>query len=168
MLNDMDIQIAQLNSSDISYAEDIAKVMISAWRSGFRDILPEDVIEKYTQYEPCAEMFRHLIASGAGNLYLAQLDGKPAGLLYWLMEGDSARIEALLTVPEVWGRGVAPALMERALADASSCKAVTVWPFRDNHRARRFYENHGFSPTGKSRIGDAEEVEYLRAKASLV
>ena len=161
-MNDMDIQIAQVASRDISFAEDLADIMISAWKSGFKGILPEDIIEKYTQFGPCAEMFRQLIASGAGNLYLAQLDGKPAGLLYWLMEGDSARIEALLTVPEVWGRGVAPALMERALADTSSCKAVTVWPFRDNHRARRFYEKHGFSPTGKSRIGDAEETEYVR------
>ncbi len=94
-------------------------------------------------------------------MYLAKLDGRSVGLLYRLSEGETARIEALLTVPEVWGKGIAGALMAQALADTSSYKSVTVWPFRENHRARRFYEKHGFSPTGRTRMGDAEETEYV-------
>jgi len=160
MQNNMDIQIQQLCPDDISSAEDLAHIMIAAWRSGFRDILPEDTIEKYTQFEPCTQMFRQLLASGAGSLLLARMDSQPVGLLYWLPEEESARIEALLTVPEVWGKGVASALMERALKDASSYKKITVWPFLQNHRARRFYEKHNFSPTGRTRMGDAPETEY--------
>ena len=161
MPNDMDIQISQLNSADISSAEDLAKILIAAWRSGFRDILSEETIEKYTQLEPCSEMFRQILASGEGRMYLAKLDGRSVGLLYWLPEGEAARIEALLTVPEVWGKGIAGALIAQTMADTSSYKTVTVWPFRKNHRARRFYEKHGFSPTGRTRMGDAEEVEYI-------
>ena len=162
MQNDMDVQIKQLLPDDISFSEDLANILIAAWRCGFRDILPKDTIEKYTQSEPCTQMFRQLIASGIGNLYLARMDGRSVGLLYWLPEEESARIEALLTVPEVWGKGIAAALMERALADASSYSEVTVWPFAQNKRARRFYEKHGFSPTGRTRMGDSEEMEYVR------
>ncbi len=159
MQNDMDIQIKQLNSSEVSFSEDLARILISAWQSGFRDILPEETIEKYTQFTPCCAMFRHILTSGVGTMYLAKLDDKSVGLLYWLPEGDSFRIEALLTVPEVWGTGVAAALIERTLADAGG--SVTVWPFAKNHRARRFYEKHGFTTTGNTRKGDAEEVEYV-------
>ena len=166
MQNDMDIQIEQLDSAEVSSANGLAHIMIAAWRSGFRDILPAEIIEKYTQFGPCADMFRQILASGEGWMYLARLDSKCVGLLYWLPEGETARIEALLTVPEVWGKGVAKALLEQALADASSYKQITVWPFAQNHRARRFYEKHGFSPTGNHRMGDAEEIEYLRTQPS--
>ena len=92
-------------------------------------------------------------------MYLATLNDQPAGLLYWLPEGTSARIEALLTVPETWGKGIAAALMARTLED-TRC-TLTVWPFTENHRARRFYEKQGFHPTGNTRTGDADEIEYV-------
>lgn len=166
MHNNMDIYIQQLSAEDTPAAEALASVMISAWRAGFRGILPETTIEKYTQFYPCADMFRQIIASGIGTMYLARLDGQTVGLLYRISEGKTFRIEALFTLPEVWGTGVAAQLIHRALQDASGCSCVTVWPFAENHRARRFYEKHGFSPTGRSRMGDAEEVEYLRTTAT--
>ena len=155
------IDIRMLGPNDLSAAKELSYIMIAAWRSGFRNILPDSIIEKYTRFDPCADMFRQIIASGTGTMYLAQLKGQSVGLLYWLPEGGTARIEALLTVPEVWGKGVAAALMDRALADSTAFSALTVWPFRENHRAKRFYEKHGFTPTGRTRMGDAGEVEYV-------
>ena len=87
------------------------------------------------------------------------------GLLFWLEEENhTARVEALLTCPEAWGRGIAAALMERCVADAKAagCTILQVWPFAKNHRAKRFYEKHGFHPTSNSRMGDALEEEYVR------
>ena len=162
MQNNTDFHIRPLSVHDISAAEDLARVMIAAWRSGFRDILPDSVIETYTQFEPCADMFRQIIASGVGSMYLAQLNAQSVGLLYLLPEGETARIEALLTVPAVWGKGVAAALLEQAIADSACLASVHVWPFAENLRARRFYEKHGFLPTGKTRMGDAKELEYVR------
>ena len=167
MHDDMDICIQQLAVKDMPAAEALASVMISAWQAGFQGILPETTIEKYTQFHPCTDMFRQIISSGIGTMYLARLDGQAVGLLYWIGEGETARIEALLTVPEVWGTGIAAQLMHRALQDSSGFPSFSVWPFAKNHRARRFYEKHGFSPTGRSRMGDAEEVEYLRTTATI-
>ena len=159
----MDISVAQV--TDTHFADDLARIMIAAWRAGFRGILSDETIAKYTQFEPCTAMFSQLLSSGEGTMYLARLDGKPMGLLYWLPESaEDARIEALLTIPEAWGKGVGGALMERALADAKAAgySALHVWPFAQNYRARRFYEKQGFTPTGRKRMGDAEEVEYIR------
>lgn len=145
-------------------AEILANILISAWRSGFQGILPDSVIEKYTQVSGVTAMFSQLLASGSGTMYLATLDGKPMGLLYWLEEQGDARIEALLSIPESWGKGVGAALMERALADikAAGYSVIHVWPFADNRRARRFYEKQGFHPSGQTRMGDTVEAEYLR------
>lgn len=149
--------------SDASYADNLAHIMISAWRNGFRGILEDSVIEKYTVFPDVASMFATILASNIGTMYLAQWNGQPAGLLYWLEEQGDARIEALLTIPEVWGKGVSAALMEFAqeAARVSGCSTIQVWPFAENHRARRFYEKHGFHSTDQIRMGDAAEIEYI-------
>ena len=154
------IQIVQ----DDSCSEALSHIMIAAWRSGFRGILEDSVIEQYTQFNGCKAMFSQIVSSGVGTMYLASLDSHPAGLLYWVAEDRSARIEAILTIPSVWGKGVAAALMERALSDVKNagCSSIQVWPFAENHRARHFYEKHGFSPSGRERVADATEVEYCR------
>lgn len=161
----MNISIQKLHPSDAEeYSDALARILITAWRSGFQGILEDSIIDKYTNYPDVNAMFSQILASNIGTMYLARLDAQPAGLLYRLEEQGNARIEALLTIPNVWGKGVSAALMERALADikAAGYSVVYVWPFAENHRARRFYEKQGFHPSGQTRMGDAVEVEYLR------
>ena len=146
-------------------AEALVHIMIAAWRSAFRGILSDAVIEKYTDFEGCRAMFSQLLSADFGVLYLALLEERPMGLLCLVPESpEEARIEALLTIPDAWGRGVGPALMETALEAAhdGGFTSVCVWPFAENHRARRFYEKWGFAPTGRERLGDAPEIEYRR------
>lgn len=142
----------------------LSGIMKSAWRAGFHGILSDAIIEQYTQPDSCTAMFAQILASGDGTMYLARKSGIPAGLLFWLSEGDSLRIEALLTIPEVWGHGVGAALIEAALADGIRTRKdfIRVWPFVKNARARRFYEKWGFVPTGEHRTSDALEIEYIR------
>ena len=141
----------------------LAEIMIAAWRSAFRGILAEDIIEKYTQFEGCRGLFDQLLGQDVGGLFLALLEGRPMGFVFVVQEGpEEARIEALLTVPDAWGRGVGAALMARALgyAQGLGVSSLHVWPFAENRRARRFYEKWGFGATGRERLGDAVEVEY--------
>lgn len=142
----------------------LAGIMKSAWCAGFRGILSDAIITQYTKPDTCTAMFSQILASGEGTMYLARKNGVPTGLLYLLSEGDSLHIEALLTVPEVWGHGVGAALMETALADGVRAQKefIRVWPFAKNARARKFYEKWGFTPTGAHRSSDALEVEYIR------
>lgn len=157
------LTVLSTDSNIAEKSEILAEILISAWRGGFRGILPDSVIEKYTEFSGATAMFSQLLTSGIGTMYLAAPEGKPMGLLYWLEEQGNARIEALLTIPEAWGTGVGAALMARALADihAAGYSAVSVWPFTENRRARRFYEKNGFHPTGQTRTGDAPEMEYI-------
>ena len=147
-----------------THSDTLANIMISAWRSAFRGILPDETIRQYTQFEPCTAMFSQLLSSGVGTMYLAELGTQPMGLLYWLPESETdVRIEALLTIPEAWGKGVGAALMAQALADVQTAgyQTVHVWPFAENYRAQRFYQKHSFTSSGSSRQSDALELEYI-------
>ena len=76
--------------------------------------------------------------------------------------------------PDAWGTGVAPALISRCqehLRDIGFREAV-LWVLRDNPRARHFYENAGWSPTGREMMFEGPqataklteplpEIEYL-------
>ena len=155
------IEIACAAAED---AVTLAEIMKKAWCSAFRGILSDDVIAQYTQPKDCGAMFSRILASGEGTMYLAKSEDVPMGLLYWLEEGDALKIEALLTVPEAWGCGIGPALMEKAVSDAVALgkNCIRVWPFEQNARARRFYEKRGFVSTGAQRMSDALELEYVR------
>jgi len=57
-----------------------------------------------------------------------------------------------LYVLEAWqGSGIARELMDRAIAEARrrGARHLTLTVYIDNHRARRFYERHGFEEVGK-------------------
>lgn len=148
----------------------LAGIQIASWRAAFAPILPEDVLARCTQPEQSAEMYRRLLAQGKGNGYLLSVDGRPHCLAWW----DAARREeaagdaeliALHSLPDRWRQGYGSAMMDAVLEDmrAAGYKTVMLWVFRDNHRARQFYEKHGFAPSG--RIEDplgAAELWYER------
>jgi len=50
-----------------------------------------------------------------------------------------------------WGKGYGSAMMEHVLSQLQQAKyaSVILWVFADNNRARKFYEQHGFEPTGQ-------------------
>jgi GNAT superfamily N-acetyltransferase len=62
--------------------------------------------------------------------------------------------------PDAWGSGAAAALMARCheyLTDTGYTEAV-LWVLRDNPRARRFYENVGWSPTGREMMFEGPQT----------
>lgn len=62
--------------------------------------------------------------------------------------------------PDAWGSGAAAALMARChefMRDNGMTEAV-LWVLRDNPRARRFYENVGWSVTGREMLFDGPQT----------
>ena len=125
-------------------------------------------MEKYTDAEKCVQMLERVFDSGIGHMYIAGIDGKACGELFWKSADErDAEIVALHTLKRVWGRDVGRALMDKALTDIAENGffAVTLWVFKENIRARKFYEKCGFAPTGQERVSAydrAVEVQYRR------
>lgn len=92
------------------------------------------------------------------------LIGGDSGMLVWQNTDDGAELVAIHSLPEGWGTGLGQAMLETAL-DQIGSGTVFLWAFRENQRARRFYEKHGFRWDGSERISEfdgAVEVRYVR------
>jgi GNAT superfamily N-acetyltransferase len=73
---------------------------------------------------------------------------------------DRERLRHLGVRPELWGRGLARAAVERATG------VRRLWVLRANTRAQGFYEHLGWSPTGREQAAEwppyPVELEYGR------
>ncbi len=78
--------------------------------------------------------------------------------------GSSHRgeITAFYADPAAWGTGVADTLIEftELRLRAEGFVTSVLWVLADNPRARRFYERHGWAPTG---IDGEFEIAGIRA-----
>jgi len=86
----------------------------------------------------------HQPADLPGFVALADDGRRIAGLVTYLIEGESWEVVTLDAVDE--GRGVGSELLERAVraARAAGCRRVQVVTTNDNMRALRFYQRRGF------------------------
>jgi GNAT superfamily N-acetyltransferase len=87
------------------------------------------------------------LAPGEARLYVARVDGNPCSSVGAFDHGDNCDISLVATLPEAGGRGLATALMVRALADARErgCATSTLVATR---QGRPIYERLGYRPLG--------------------
>ena len=62
-------------------------------------------------------------------------------------------LHGLYVLPEAWGTGVAARLLARAVDAIGQAgeRRARLWVLEENHRARRFYEKHGWYADGSTR-----------------
>ena len=112
------------------------------------------------QEDNCAAMLEGICREG--NMHF--LVGENSGMLVWQKVQDSAEIVAIHSLPESWGTGLGHAMLEEALNQIGD-QPVFLWAFKENKRARRFYEKHGFHCDGSERVSEfdgALEVRYVK------
>ena len=84
--------------------------------------------------------------------------------LCWQETELGTEIVALHSLPESWGTGLGYTMLEEALHQIGN-QPVFLWAFKENKRARRFYEKHGFQWDGSERVSEfdgALEVRYVK------
>lgn len=148
----------------------LAYIQTESWKAAFRDILDAATLDRCTDPDRAAAMYHRLLTEKKGNGYLLLLDGNPQLIAWW----DAARDEELRgkaelicihSLPSVWRQGCGRRMMERLLADmrAAGFAEAVLWVFRDNQRARAFYEALGFREAGLEKPGlGAEEILYAK------
>lgn len=143
------IEIRRVHPGD---AEALARIQTESWKAAFRDILKPDVLERLTRLENAVRMYDRLLDVGKGNGYLLKLDGAPHCIAWWDAardgEKDCAELICIHSLQENWRMGCGSRMMARVLADMHQAgfKKVMLWVFRENARARAFYEKWGFCP----------------------
>ena len=138
----------------------LSGIMVCSFRSAFSGLVSEETLRTCADPENCRKLLEHLYPDKTMHF----LAGGDAGMLVWRDTPDGAEIMAIHSLPESWGSGLGHAMLTTALEQIGS-RPVFLWAFRENHRARRFYEKHGFRRDGAERISEfdgAVEICYRK------
>lgn len=150
-------------------ADQLATVFIDAWRDAYRGVVDDAIIDAL-QHPDIASWLRNLVANTAARTFLAEKDHEVLGFTRFGDDTDvpaRGHVFALYVSPSAGRQGVGRRLLERAMdeLDPMSTRAITLWVFEENHRARKFYEAAGFEPDGAARVEDlyrAPEISLTR------
>jgi putative acetyltransferase len=81
------------------------------------------------------------------HVVLAESNGKLAGFV--TVDDKTMYLDQIVVAPEFWGSGVASKLVDEA--KRLSPRGLDLLVNKDNARAIRFYEKHGFSYAGEDK-----------------
>jgi GNAT superfamily N-acetyltransferase len=146
-------------------ADALAETHVAAWRVAYRGVIPDEVLDSPALSRARLDGWRRRFVDGGGfpppgyddenELFTGLLDGRVVGFGHVGREWSEATASAadapggevygFYVHPDAWGSGLADALMARCEAALRRrFAAASLWVLRDNPRARRFYERHGW------------------------
>ena len=140
----------------------LGRIMAVSFRSAFSAFISQQLLDACAQEDNCAALLENVFRMGEMNFLI----GEESGLLIWQRTEEGAEIVALHSLPESWGSGLGKAMLATALEEIGD-RPVYLWAFKENKRARRFYEKNGFHFDGNERVSDYEgaiEVRYVRGE----
>jgi len=110
---------------------------------------------------------RTIVAEDAtGNIAAFTRCGHHSGL-----PAHEGEVEFMYVAPEHWRKGAGAMLMSKAVGIMTSdgLESAVLWVYRDNERARRFYEGCGwhFDGVGKDREFSGALIRQLRYRRTL-
>lgn len=129
----------------------IATIHVEAWQIAYRGIVPDEYLRALSVEERVAAWRKHLEAKesptwvaedgGAALGWISAARSRDDGAL-----GSTGEIWAIYVDPRHWGKGVGRALINTAEEELRRLgfTDVTLWVFKDNERASRFYRSVGF------------------------
>ena len=139
-----------------------ASIMVTSFRTAFADFVSRSTMDACTNPENCRAMLESIYREGKMHFLM----GGDQGFLCWQETTDGAEIVAIHSLPVSWGTGLGHAMLTQALKQIGD-RPVYLWAFKENTRARRFYEKHGFHWDGSERVSEfdgALEVRYMKSK----
>ena len=138
----------------------LGHIMSVSFRTAFSGFVSKQTLDSCAQEEGCIGLLEGVFREGNMRFLI----GGDSGMLCWQETADGAEIVAIHSLPESWGTGLGHAMLAEVLGQIGE-KTVFLWAFKENKRARRFYEKNGFKWDGTERVSEfdgALEVRYVR------
>lgn len=149
----------QIKNAEFKDIPQLSDIMVQSFRNAFGDFISRETMAQQTDDMHCRTMMETIYRDSSMHFLMAD----QGGMLIWMDDGPQAEIMALHILPECRGTGLGHALLTEAISQIGT-RPVSLWTFKVNSRARRFYEKHGFRWAGTERISDfdsAPEVRYI-------
>ena len=138
----------------------LGHIMSVSFRTAFSEFVTPQTLDACAQEDNCIALLEGIFQEGKVHFLM----GDNSGMLAWQNGENGAEILAIHSLPESWGSGLGQAMLTGALEQIGD-QPVFLWAFKENKRARRFYEKNGFCWDGSERISEfdgAMEVRYVR------
>jgi RimJ/RimL family protein N-acetyltransferase len=149
-----------IRNAEFEDMKQLGHIMAVSFRTAFADFVSQQTMDACAQEDNCVAMVEGIYREGTMHFLM----GGDQGFLCWQATDDGAEIVAIHALPVSWGTGLGHAMLAEALKQIGS-RRVFLWAFKENTRARRFYEKHGFRWDGTERVSEfdgAPEVRYVR------
>lgn len=149
-----------IRNAEYEDMKQLGHIMAVSFRAAFADFVSQQTVDACAQEDNCAAMLEGIYRKGKMHFLI----GENSGMLCWQETESSAEIVAIHSLPESWGTGLGHAMLTEALTQIGE-RTVFLWVFKENKRARRFYEKHGFRWDGTERVSEfdgALEVRYVK------
>jgi putative acetyltransferase len=114
---------------------------IELWRRSWQAAYP--AIDFSARVPWWRERWRHELVPSA-RITVAETDGNMQGFV--TVDPRTGYLDQIVVAPQAWGRGIADALLEQAKRISP---VLDLKVNKDNARAIRFYEKHGFRISGE-------------------
>jgi len=162
----------EVRPARVEDAAAIADVHVRTWQGAYAHVFGAEQLAQLDVGARAAS-WRHWLEEPLPHwaVFVAEEQDGPVAAFAWVGESREAAGEgelyAIYALPEAWGSGAGPALMDAALAALCGLgfREAVLWVLEDNPRARRFYEREGWHADGGRREGEhlgvtAAEVRY--------
>ena len=142
-----------------------ARIMVTSFRTAFSGFVSSETMDTCTNPDNCVNLLQSVYRDEGVHFLM----GGNQGFICWQEQEDSVEIIAIHTLPGSWGTGLGHAMLTEALKQIGE-RPVFLWAFKENTRAHRFYEKHGFCGDGSERVSEfdgALEVRYVKNQIQL-
>lgn len=164
-----------LRQAITSDAEGIARVRVLTWQSTYLGLIPDSFLQNLNIEESTMNWTKRLESSDQNaRTIVAEINGAIVGYIGVGASrdpdgSDAGELYTIYVDPGHQGTGVGSELIREGVQFLKSMayNKATLWVFDRNARAIKYYEQHGWKPTGMSKLeklGDFElmEIQYAR------
>jgi ribosomal protein S18 acetylase RimI-like enzyme len=141
------MQVRQATAND---AADISRIYALSWKAAYRDMVPQEFLDDLKE-DHWVSYFHHTLADGSLSALMISDDSQSVGCAAFGRSRDESlsdwgEIVSIYLHPHYFGKRYGETLLHGAV-DALAQQGysrIYLWVLRENVRARRFYEKHGF------------------------
>jgi len=142
-----DIGRVEIRDAGVDDAREIQHLVRITWDHTYGESIPEGVRKEFIEQAYSVDSLRHRMEA---NVFLvASHDGSVVGFADFRSRSTTeADLSAIYVLPEMQGQGIGARLLQAGIGRFPLLASFVLRVERDNTRAQRFYETHGFRRTG--------------------
>ena len=141
----------------------VARIHVDAWKQVYREIMPEEVLEK-RNYDEQRQAWERKLEKGEEDLYVYEINGNIAGFASCrVIDEEHAEIDTLYFDEKYRGKGYGTQMLEYLFQILGPKRKVSLWCVKENPN-RKFYEANGGRPGREKEVliggKNVKELDY--------